>query len=277
MVASARDVITKLVAEDDLEAAIEALRGRYDPAAHPDLDRELLMQVSRLTRVKNKVRRGLVSDATEGEERTRVGYALLELMTSLPDGEPVPEPRPAGVSVFISYNHADRNSAERLAGALARRGLKIALDSDDMQPGETIRGFIERAIGGSDATVCLISRASLLSGWVAMETLLALRRAAFDASRRFIAVYLDEVFLAAEFRLEATREIDARLAELHALLTRYEAEHLDPADLRDEITRLYELRHGLGEILERLRGSLLLDIRDAAFDSSVERLANSLA
>jgi hypothetical protein len=174
--------------------------------------------------------------------------------------------------IFISYNHEDAADARRLCRYLKDRGLRVSIDAESMQPGERISGFIERSIRESDVVVSLVSTRSLLSAWVALETIQTLNRNKWVRDRLFIFCYLDDEFFRPEFRLEATRKTDERLREIERLLPEYAEHRIDTVDLNEEKTRLYDLRNNLGTILATLRASLCLDAREEKLEESGQRI-----
>jgi hypothetical protein len=178
--------------------------------------------------------------------------------------------------VFISYNHDDSATALRIAQIVKGNGIEVILDRDDMLPGERISDFIHRAIRDCDVVVSIISTRSLLSAWVASETIGAISRNKWGYEVSLIACYLDDLWLQPEFRLRCTEQIDERLQRIEQLLPEYAARKIDTADLNDEKTRLYDLRNNLGTILAALGNSLCLDVRENQFNSSTERLVNTL-
>ena len=107
--------------------------------------------------------------------------------------------------VFISYNHEDAAIARRLRDALAASGLDVSLDVDSMAPGERIQDFIERSIRDSDAVISIVSTDSLLSSWVAIETINAFHRQKWADRKLFVGALLSDDFFRPEFRLECTR------------------------------------------------------------------------
>jgi hypothetical protein len=184
--------------------------------------------------------------------------------------------RRKGRVVFLSYNHEDAPVAAKLHRFLKAQGISVVLDSESMLAGERIQDFIARSIEQSDVVVSLVSSRSLLSGWVAMETIQSLQRNAWVEGRKFIACYLDEAFFTPECRLEYTRQIDERLARIEELLPDYAARRINTIDLDEEKTRLYDLRNGLGLILATLKGTLCLDVRDGRFEESGKRLVEAI-
>jgi hypothetical protein len=260
-----------LVARDKLEDAAKHLE-QVLAAFAGDLRDEVLALRAELTRVNREHRRRQISHNDYSAARTRLSFTLLEILDMAKKEAATNSP----VTVFLSYNHSDSSVAQALKNGLETHGLSILIDSESIDPGDNIRAFIGKSIRNSDATICLVSEASLMSGWVALETVLALADVEVNERRRFIACYLDESFLAAGFQSTATASIDAKVSELDALrLKHIELGTLAPS-LDEERERLLDLRHNLGRIIQRLRGSVSLDVRPEAIDASIEGLAASL-
>ena len=109
-----------------------------------------------------------------------------------------------------------------------------------------------------------------------METVNTFDHQKWAQQKRFIAAYLDDEFFQPSFQLDATTEIDAKIREIDELIPRYMREKLNPEDLNQEKSRLFNLRNNLGNILQRLKGSLCLDLRQPHFDNSIERIVTAL-
>jgi hypothetical protein len=226
----------------------------------------LILQQARIADAAEKFK--LQEDIAEVEEKLRALGARA--------GSSTPAAPQAAGAVFLSYNHADARTAGVIRKALETGGIAVRIDSKDMDPGEQIREFILKSVGSTSATVCLVSSASLLSGWVALESLLALTVEELWGKRRFIACYLDEDFLDLGFSVKATDIVDRRIAALDKLMEKHRAKRIDTAELNDEKSRLFRLRGGLGEVLARLRGGLCLDVRSRKRAASLEKLVESL-
>jgi hypothetical protein len=177
---------------------------------------------------------------------------------------------------FISYCHEDAAAVSKLRDVLCANDIDVIVDSEAMLPGERISDFIDRSIRNCDVVVSVVSDRSLVSAWVASETVLSFSRLKSDADLSFVACYLDDAWLQPEFRLHITRRIDDRLRRIESLLPDYAAQHIDSADLNEEKSRLYSLRNNLGHLLAVLKETLCLDIREARFDASSERLVASI-
>ena len=115
----------------------------------------------------------------------------------------------------------------------------------------------------------------MLSSWVAIETINAFHRQKWTDGKLFIGALLSDDFFRPDFRLECTRIIDERLEAIERLLPGYREKMIDPVDLNDEKTRLYDLRNNLGSILANLKGSLCLNLRDEHFAGSCQAIVKA--
>jgi len=173
---------------------------------------------------------------------------------------------------FLSYSHDDFAIASPLKQLLERHDIEVIIDRENMSAGERIPDFIRRSIRECDVVVSLISSRSLLSAWVASETIGAISRNKWGQDVSLVACYLDDQCFQPEFRLQCTQQIDQRLERIEQLLPEYAAKRIDTADLNEEKTRLYDLRNNLGTILATLKDSLCLDLRESQFKQSGQRL-----
>ena len=287
------DRIRQLIRDDKTEKAIEELlplvKGKDD-----DLYNDLNNHQAALAKNKKDSRRGLITSEEENKTRTRVRLAIQEMLkeiekllpVSMPQAnvleggkadsiEPtiVPEKAP---SVFISYNHADSKIADKLKAALEQNGIVVRIDRAVMEAGANIQEFIESSIRDTDVTLSIVSNRSLLSAWVALESIGTFYNEKFAGKKKFIACYIDDDFFRNDFRLNATKQIDAKIEEINNLIPAYIAEKIDTVDLDGQKTRLYRLRNNLGDILQRLKESLSLDIREDTFDESLAKIVSAI-
>jgi hypothetical protein len=109
--------------------------------------------------------------------------------------------------VFISYNHDNRDVALKLKKALVDNGINVTIDIETMKAGEDITNFIVRSIRDTDVTLAVISNKSLLSPWMATETIHTFYHGKFESQKKFIASYLDDDFFQDNFRIDATKPL----------------------------------------------------------------------
>jgi hypothetical protein len=191
--------------------------------------------------------------------------------SSVDSVEPFGEPL-----AFISYNHHDSDIAIKVYDFLDKHGIQTIMDRNNMNAGEDIKAFIEKSILNSNVTVSLISNKSLESAWVAMETIHTFYFQHFHAQKKFIACYIDDDFFQNDFTINMIHRIDAKIKVNQDLVQAAQAKMIDTRDLNDENTRLYELRNNIDQIVGKLRASLCLDIRDASFQGSMNKLLASI-
>ena len=94
------------------------------------------------------------------------------------------------IRVFISYNHKDYFEASKIKSQLIELGVKVIIDSDQLSSGMDIESFIKESILNSDITLSIVSRNSLLSSWVAMETIESFNKET-SSKIKFLPVVLD--------------------------------------------------------------------------------------
>jgi len=177
---------------------------------------------------------------------------------------------------FLSYSHTEKAIARAFRDALASRGLQVLFDDDHLKPGEDISDFARRSVRAADATVCVISKTSLLSAWVVFEAVSTLHREQADSKTRLIACATDHSYFAPGFHLEATRSIEERLSEIDRLVPEYLARKMDFQDLSVQRSRLMKMRDSLGDVLLKLRESLTLDLELANVVEIATRVADHI-
>lgn len=208
--------------------------------------------------------KSLFSDKNFEIELNKISVALFEIVCNMKN---------TNKKVFISYNHKDYEIVEKIVAVLKDNEIDIIIDKKDMTAGENINSFIENSINESDITLSIISNNSLLSSWVGIETINTFYSENFN-NKQFIACYLDSDFFDNKYRLIATKSIDSKIKEIDDLILEYKELKIDTDDLNFEKTRLFRLRNSLGIILDRLRNSLCIDIKESVFEPNMQKILN---
>jgi len=97
--------------------------------------------------------------------------------------------------VFLSHNRRQKAWVRTLYKFLLQHGLKVFFDEESIAPGEDITTGIERGVESSRHVLLILSKESLASKWVAMETQLALNQDPDASQRTLIPVILESVDL----------------------------------------------------------------------------------
>jgi hypothetical protein len=177
--------------------------------------------------------------------------------------------------VFISYNHADQEIAIRIKNALQSEGLQVIIDSEAMVTGESIQEFINNCIRASGVTLSIISKSSLVSAWVAMETIYS----RFDETirgRKFLPVNVDKEFLRSEFTDESLDLIESELEKINRIRSKRILKNRGTEDLDPQITRYRRLQTELPDIIGKLRNSLCVDVSQDNFEAGMQKLIHDI-
>jgi hypothetical protein len=178
--------------------------------------------------------------------------------------------------VFISYNHDDKNTATGINKALLKKKIKTILDTENMTGGDDIGTFIRESIQVSRITLLIVSEKSLLSGWVATETVNTFFLEMYDDSKSFIACYLDNSFLDPEFPNRALKIINEKLDVVNHYLEERNRLGSDSRDLNDQKTRLFLLKNNLDKIIQRLQNSMCIDLGSGKPDENFSAIIKAI-
>jgi TIR domain-containing protein/effector-associated domain 11 (EAD11)-containing protein len=156
------------------------------------LRRELLVQSCRLSDLDREAQGGLVRVEDEAAARQRIAGSLREIAADIEgivgaedmrrqvdemllhhagarDAAPSPaRAADAGLDVFVSYAHLDRETAYAIAEELGRFRLNVWIDRR-ISGGERFSDAIREALDSARAVVVLWTRHAIRSDWVAYE------------------------------------------------------------------------------------------------------------
>ena len=179
-------------------------------------------------------------------------------------------------SVFISYNHHDLETANTLKDKFMAQGIDVVIDSEKMLAGEDIKEFIEKSVAGTGTTISLISANSLLSAWVAMESVNSFYNEKTDAKKKFIACFISDDFFNRDFTDRALDHIEAEIKEIQNLITARMEKNRNIRDLQNELSRMTEMRNNMDEIVRRMRESLCIDIRGDNLENNFQKIVQAI-
>jgi hypothetical protein len=99
------------------------------------------------------------------------------------------------MSVFISYNHRDREFADRLALELVRQDIKVWKDSWRIGVGDSLIQKVQDGLEGARFFCIIFSENSLTSEWVKREITAALLREIEDRKVMILPILIEDVKL----------------------------------------------------------------------------------
>lgn len=104
-----------------------------------------------------------------------------------------PEANAFAYDVFLSHNRLDKPWVKRLAEFLRGLGLQVFFDEDSIRLGHNFVRELGAALPKSRRVVLVVSRASLQSQWVALESSIAILEDPAGTTGRLIPVLLDAI------------------------------------------------------------------------------------
>lgn len=285
------DEIRNLVGKAKLERAINKF---VECAANdPELSSTAILLSGRFHAMQRQHNMGLLAASEFNMQTNRIIHSLLGAIEGMgnsggqtppvitpPSTQPSMTPQappPSGEpKVFISYNHGDQAVAIDLKTTLEAAEIIVTMDVDNLGIGQRIATYTEEAVRNTDITVSIVSERSLLSSWVASETLLTFMAERVLGQNKFFACYLDKEFLDPGFLVRMIDSIDEQIGirkvNRNALMER----NVDAQNLTTEISRLTELRNSAGTILNRLISSNTLDLTEKSYEKNVPRLIEAI-
>lgn len=177
--------------------------------------------------------------------------------------------------VFISYNHKDKDYAFKVRDELKKEGFEVIIDEDAMITGFKIEEFIKKSIRESGVTVSIVSENSLLSAWVAMETIYSSIEKDLG-SRYFIPCKIDDKIFDRRFPDIAIDKIEEELQEIDSIIQKRLKKGRGIEDLTDERTRFNRLKNEMTTIIGNFKGSFCRNISNGYFNEGMNKIIQEL-
>ncbi|MCT4637308.1 MAG: GNAT family N-acetyltransferase [Bacteroidales bacterium] len=176
--------------------------------------------------------------------------------------------------VFISYSHKDKDFADMIKNIIESEGFDVIIDINDLQTGTEVKDFINKSIKESDITLTIISKNSISSSWVAIETLTSLYTNNIVGRKLFPCVYDQELFKS-DFVDEMYDVLDLKIDELITRIGKRNAKKRPAVDLDNEKNRLQALHGNLASIVDNIRNMGCIDFY-TDFENAKDKLIKDL-
>ncbi len=273
-----KEQIQQLIATGQTEEALQLL-----VQTKPDA---ILLQ-ARYNQGKKQYNMGLIEFGEWSRIQAQINYAALELAGSAktgvvtqPEIKPNVPSKPAegnepSKKVFISYNHKDSETVDKIKRYLEEKGVDVKIDKEDLSATEKIKDFIIRNFKENDFIIFVASDNSLRSGWVGYEQTIATFAELLDRMK-IINVRLDAECFRDDLPLEVAREVRQEIAKLDELIEQYKAEGIPYNNVTTKRQRLEKFRLGISDLVDRLQNSLTLDVSIDSFETNMARVLSAI-
>ncbi|MEI6138143.1 MAG: TIR domain-containing protein [Mariniphaga sp.] len=178
--------------------------------------------------------------------------------------------------VFISYNHKDQVVALKIKERLEKAGIEVIIDIEAMATGQNIAEFIKKCIQESGITLSLISANSLMSAWVAMETIWS-RYDVTLRGRYFMPCNIDDYsFLDLSFVSKAHEFLKEEIKKIDNEIIHRRQNGIGIEDIQDDLTRLSRLISELPSIVGELKKSFCVNLNDENFEHGILKVIGDI-
>jgi len=177
-------------------------------------------------------------------------------------------------SVFISYNHGDKEIAKKVYYYLTQHKIPVFFD-EQMKAGESIYDYIENCIKQSEFTLFMVSAKSLSSAWVGLESIYSIY-SSMIMERKIIPLLLDSVSFEDSFALVKIGEINEIIAEKNLEREKYVKQGLGSNFLDKEIDRLIDLKNNLPKVISFIRDHRAESYSEDNFDATMAKIKETI-
>lgn len=277
-----KEFYDNLIAKNKIKEVIEKLLIETSDNSIHDLHSNILLVSSRFYRNQEHLRQGVIANTEYNLEYNRIITSLKAYLddfylyiskTNLKKNKS--ENSINQRNVFISYNHRDRLEAIKVKDYLEKEGINVTIDFISLDAGGDIVQFIEESIKTNDNILSLVSKNSLLSAWVAMESINTLD-AQKVVNKKFIAIFIDNSFFKRNFVDEAIDSIDLEILDIKTTIIRRLEQNRNINDLENELQRYNDLKHNLPKIVQRLKESLSVNIIENEFEIGMKKIISTI-
>ena len=179
--------------------------------------------------------------------------------------------RSANPTVFISYNHKDKEIVAKITNYLRENHLDFFLDSISLMGGEVLEESLAQQILARDYFVVLLSKNSLRSNWVSFESNLSNMKA-IAAKGKVVPVRMDDCLDDFEFQGTVLEEKQAELDALERHMKKSRKYVLGHQHLSDQRQIIIDFMNNFDKMLARYRGMANINISGDLFGEGMKRL-----
>ncbi|MGD1890815.1 MAG: COR domain-containing protein [Cyclobacteriaceae bacterium] len=181
------------------------------------------------------------------------------------------------MKVFLSYNHKDKVTANRIIDVLKKEGYPVFMDDVAMEAGENIESFINKGVRKSRITVLLVSEHSLQSGWVTSEIIKSLYDEKIRGEgERFIPVTITNIYRQEGYVDSALDKIEKKIQRINEKILNRRKQKRGSDEFDSQLARREDQRYYLPKIVKRLIESSTVDISGEKFAKGMKRVLERL-
>ena len=170
--------------------------------------------------------------------------------------------RDAKPTVFISYNHKDRDLALNISQMLKDNEIEVIIDRESNPAAGGFNEFSAKAVKESDFTLLILSENSLFAPWVMLEVIDTFAHSRFEGKNKLIPVRKDKSFMRDEIVDKGIENLNAEMRRLRSeIADLYNNDATDNVKSKeDKFSRLKRVKNSIGELISHLRQTLVINV-----------------
>lgn len=179
--------------------------------------------------------------------------------------------RQAMPKVFISYSNKDSDIVKKVTDYLQDNHYDYFVDVITMVPGEVIETTITKEIIERDHFVILLSRNSLQSAWVCLESVVS-KAKEIGGNGWAIPLRVDDCLDDFKFLVDVQERIKANIAEMEKHIARSKKYSSDHKFIDTERQRQVEFMNNYSSMIDRYRNMAGINIMGDHFEEGMRKL-----
>jgi TIR domain/Effector-associated domain 11 len=268
--------IRRLLINGNIDAALELLA---------QFRTEALLLQGRWQTVQRKRRINVIRNDEYEIEFNQILIAAFDLLSEENQSDISVQPVSAGsrlelissVDIFISYHETDKYAAGIIGKYIKEQGFHVITAREVVDSKQDVRDFIENHIKNQGFVLSLVSKNSLLQGWMGVEKELAYYAGLFE-SRHFIAIALDNSYKDTSFVYDALYQIDDQLEDIYEKKI-IEKQYAETLYIKEREEVLSHLRNFLPLVAQRVKNHYFINIFDLQgeqFEARMQKVVKTI-
>lgn len=164
--------------------------------------------------------------------------------------------------VFISYSTKDQEAKNFVKELFDKEGITYFLDEISLELGKDIEESLSNSLDNTNFTVLLVSRNSLYSTWVCLESIQRLEQENLNNQVTFLPVLVDLEVMDLRFPIDMVNHFKQKHLELEKLREEAKKAGLPTKIYNDEIERLEKVIPEVGDIIQKIKNGLSANFAD---------------
>jgi hypothetical protein len=269
-----KELIQDLISLGKTEEALEQLE---------QLTSDAILLQARFNGAKKQYNMGLIEFSEWSRTQAQINYSALEMLNAVKNSQQLSgqiqvntnNRSGAQLKAFISYNELDALAMRSVNAYLKEKGIRVFVDVHELEVGDNLEDFIQRALQENQFIISLISEHSLKDGWVneGLKMTTILQR--FGKSK-WIPIALDKKYEDPDFYNQVLDSFDERIKKYKENIKIALERDRDVRSLTSELNRLNALKVEFASTMELLQTVSVADISGNMFELGMGRVLRAI-